>query len=75
MAIATALAGEAIDALVWRVMGSQPGAVEATVALNPALVSSPVLAEGASVLLPDMASATGSTPRAPQTLETIKLWD
>lgn len=75
MSIATALAGETIDALVWRVIGSIPGAVESTITLNPALVSDIILPEGARVTLPDMGSAAASSSRAPQTLETIKLWE
>lgn len=74
-AIATALAGETIDALVWRVMGTMAGAVESTIALNPSLIADPILPEGARVTLPDMGIAASPSTRAPQTLETIKLWD
>lgn len=75
MSAAIALAGETIDALVWRVMGSIPGAVESTINLNPALVSDVILPEGTSVTLPDMGPTASPSTRAPQTLETIKLWD
>lgn len=65
-----AFAGEPLDALVWRVMGSVAGALEATLALNPHLVGTVILSEGDAVTLPSTAFS-----RAPQTLSTIKLWD
>ena len=76
MASVTAMAGETIDALVWRALGSVAGAVEATLELNPALVGNVILPEGASVILPASAQTVGAgQSRAPQTLPTIKLWD
>lgn len=62
---ATARAGETMDALCWRMLGSTD-AVEEVIALNPRLTSV-VLAEGTEVTLP----ARSSSPRM---LETVQLW-
>jgi phage tail protein X len=67
---ATALAGETLDAICWRVLGRTQGVTEQAYALNPGLAASgPLLAEGTVVQLPDV-SAPASAMR-----ETIKLWD
>ncbi|WP_129792555.1 tail protein X [Sphingosinicella sp. CPCC 101087] len=68
MAIVTALAGEPLDALVWRVLGTS--AVEPVIELNRQLAEvGPYLPEGTPVTLPEPAA----TP-APE-LELIQLWD
>lgn len=63
--IATAQAGETLDALVWRTLGTTD-AVEAVLALNPRLTAD-VLPEGAPVRLP---APTNSL----RMLETVQLW-
>lgn len=61
----TARAGETLDAICWRMLGSTD-AVEDVLALNPRLTSV-VLDEGATVILP-------ARSPAPRMLETVKLW-
>lgn len=63
----TAIAGETLDALCWRTLGSVD-AIEAVLALNPRLTSV-TLAEGTAVILPVRAAAP-----APRLLETVQLW-
>lgn len=64
-----ALAGESLDALVWRATGSAAGAVEATLAASPGLAAiSIALPEGTEVEIPDNAP-----PAAP--IDIIQLWD
>ena len=67
MSTATALAGETMDALIWRVMGNGAGTVEAALELNPAFVDAVILPEGARITLP--------TPAPARILETLQLWD
>jgi phage tail protein X len=62
---ATARAGETLDALCWRTLGTTD-AIEDVLALNPRLTSV-VLAEGDEVALP-------ARSPAPRTLETVQLW-
>lgn len=70
MTTATALAGETLDAICWRVLGRTQGVTEQAYALNPGLAASgPQLAEGTVVQLPDI------TKTAPAMRETIQLWD
>lgn len=70
MTTATALAGETLDAICWRMLGRTQGVTEQAYALNPGLAASgPQLAEGTVVLLPEI------TQTAPAMRETIKLWD
>lgn len=70
MTVATALAGETLDAICWRVLGRTQGVTEQAYALNPGLAATgPQLAEGTKVLLPDI------TETAPAMRETIQLWD
>lgn len=68
--LAVAMAGETLDALCWRTLGSTAGVTEAALALNPGLAASgPQLAEGAEILLPEPATL------APRTRETVQLWN
>lgn len=70
MTVATALAGETLDAICWRVLGRTQGVTEQAYALNPGLAAGgPQLAEGTVVQLPEL------TQTAPAMRETIKLWD
>jgi phage tail protein X len=62
----TALQNEPLDALVWRALGSVPGAIERTLELNPGLAAMPFLAAGTPVLLPSI----DPEPRA----EIVQLW-
>ncbi len=67
---ATALAGETIDAICWRVLGRTRSVTEQVLILNPGLAAiGPRLPAGTEVLLPDLSQA------APPILETVKLWD
>lgn len=68
--IATARAGETLDAICWRVFGRTAGVTEQAYDCNPGLAAQgPALAGGTQVILPDLQSAV--TPRR----ETVKLWD
>lgn len=67
MVTATALAGETMDALVWRALGNIPGAVEVAIELNPPFADVIILPEGAVIELPTITTT--------RTLETIQLWD
>jgi phage tail protein X len=67
--VVTALAGESLDALVWRATGGGAGAVEATLAATPGLAAlSLALPEATEVTIPDDAP-----PAAP--IDIIQLWD
>ena len=65
---ATAMAGETIDALCWRVLGRTDGVVEDVFELNPAHAAGVILPEGAAILLP-------SSIVAAPTIETVQLWN
>lgn len=66
----TALQGETLDALVWRVLGVGAGTVEEVLELNRDLAEGgAVLAEGQTIILP--MSITSAIP----TREIIQLWD
>lgn len=66
----TALQGETIDALVWRVLGADVTVVGDVLNLNRGLAAlGPVLPEGTPVTLP-----VKSAP-AVATRETVQLWD
>lgn len=70
MTTATALAGETVDAICWRVLGRTQGVTEQVLDLNPGLADlGPQLPAGAVVVLPDV------NKLAPAVLETINLWD
>lgn len=73
MRVVTALQGDTIDALCWRELGTTSGGVvENALALNPFLAEAgTILAEGASVMLPDPPQAAGRA----LILETVNLWD
>ena len=61
-------AGETLDALLWRTIGSAP--VEAVLAANPGLAElGPFLPEGTTVIIPAAAAA----PLAPAPI--LQLWD
>ena len=67
---ATAFAGERLDQMCARVLGTTTGGVvEAALALNPGMAANgPFIAEGTVVTLPDAPTAT------PSTVPTIELW-
>lgn len=70
MTIATALAGETVDAICWRVLGRTQGVTEQVLALNPGISAlGPKLPAGTKVTLPETADL------APAVLETVNLWD
>ena len=67
---ATALAGETVDAICWRMLGRTRDVTEQVLDLNPGLAAlGPKLPAGTVVTLPDTADL------APAVLETINLWD
>ena len=67
--VASAEAGETIDALVWRVLRKGPSAVEQVLLANPNLADHGLfLPRGLAVLLPVSTSAPAVTPL-------INLWD
>lgn len=69
MAIASAYQNESLDALVWRVTGGGPSAVEAVLQANRGLAAiAAALPEGTSVIIPD--SAPAQAERA-----LVNLWD
>ncbi len=69
MPTAHAMAGESLDALVWRATGGGPAAVEATLDLNPGLAAIGLsLPADHPVLLPDVATT-------PAELQLVQLWD
>jgi phage tail protein X len=63
----TAIAGETLDALCWRTLGSVD-AIEEVLALNPRLTGV-TLAEGTQVILPVRVTAT-----SPRMIESVQLW-
>lgn len=64
------IAGDTLDALIWRARGLGPTDLPAVLAANPGLAAlGPVLPKGTAVVLPDT-SAPVSTVR-----DTINLWD
>ena len=70
MTTATAMEGETVDAICWRMLGRTRDVTEQVLALNPGLAArGPALPAGTLVLLPDMATL------APAVLETVNLWD
>lgn len=70
MTTATALDGETLDAICWRVLGRTRDVTEQVLALNPGLAGlGPALPANTIVILPDMAQL------APAMLETVNLWD
>jgi phage tail protein X len=69
--IATAQAGETIDAICWRTLGQTAAVTERAYDLNPGLAArGPLLDGGEQVILPDLAATA-----APVRRETVKLWD
>lgn len=67
---ATALDGETVDAICWRALGRTQGVTEQVLALNPGLAAlGPTLPAGTIVNLPALPDL------APNTLETVNLWD
>lgn len=65
---ASAVSGETLDAVCWRVLGTTAGGVvEQALVLNPAHAASVILPEGATLFLPSV-----GTPRA---IETVQLWN
>lgn len=68
--IATAQAGETVDAICWRVLGRTAGVTEQVLALNPGLADlGAQLPGGTKVTLPDI------TETALPERQTVKLWD
>jgi phage tail protein X len=68
---ATALQGETVDEVCWRVLGYTRTVVEQVLDLNPGLAAlGPRLPAGTVIALPEASSSA-----ATQTLETISLWD
>lgn len=68
--IATAQAGETVDAICWRVLGRTAGVTEQVLELNPGLADlGAQLPGGTQVALPDI------TETALPTRQTVKLWD
>ena len=66
---ATALAGEPLDALVWRETGQGAGAVEAVLEANPGVAAlAAALPEHTPVMLPEL-------PATAATLAVVQLWD
>lgn len=67
----TAYAGESLDALVWRVLGRGPGAVETILRANRGLAEiAEALPEGHQVIIPIEADAE----TAPSAEKLIQLW-
>ncbi len=64
---ASALAGETMDAICWRVLGTTNGTVEQALELNPAFAAGVILPEGAAIFLP---SIVAESP-----IETVQLWN
>lgn len=69
--IATAQAGETLDALCWRVLGGTAGVTEGAYAANPGLAAlGAQLPGGTRIVLPETGPAPAAQPR-----QTVKLWD
>ena len=67
---ATALQGETLDALCWRVLGQTAGVVEQALELNRTLAAQgPLLTEGQVITLPLILS-----PTVPER-QMVQLWD
>jgi len=67
---AIAQAGETLDAICWRMLGTTAGVTEQTLQLNGGLAAlGPRLPEGTIVELPEIGEA--ARPRR----ETVQLWD
>lgn len=70
MTTATALSGETVDAICWRVLGRTQNVTEQVLELNPGLADiGPKLPAGTQVILPETAKL------APPVRETVNLWD
>lgn len=71
MKTVTALQGDTLDLICWRVLGTTQGhVVEDALALNPGLAAlGTVLPQGTVIVLPDPPVAAAAT------LQTINLWD
>lgn len=70
MTTATAMAGETVDAICWRVLGRTKDVTEQVLDLNPGLADlGAALPGGTVVIMPDLADT------APTVLETVNLWD
>lgn len=69
--VTTALQGDTLDLICWRVLGTtEGGVVEQAYAMNSGLAAlGTILPEGTEVMLPDPPSA------AAVALQTINLWD
>lgn len=68
--IVTARQGDTLDLLCWRHLGTTADVTEQAYELNRDLANGgPVLAEGASIVLPD------AVPAAALVRETVNLWD
>ena len=68
--IATALDGETVDAVCWRVLGRTAAVTEQTLDANPGLAAyGPELPGGTRIALPEPREAASAIR------ETIKLWD
>lgn len=68
--IATAQAGETVDAICWRVLGRTAGVTEQVLEANPGLADlGAQLPGGTQVTLPDRAQT------ALPVRQTVKLWD
>lgn len=69
MPVATALAGESLDALVWRITGGGRSALEATLALNPGIAGT------ATALPADHPVTVPDAVTTPTELPLVQLWD
>ncbi|EBR6786053.1 phage tail protein [Salmonella enterica] len=66
--IVIALQGDTVDAICWRYFGATRGVTEEVYRINPGLAETePVLNQGQSIILPDVAPA--------QEKKLIQLWD
>lgn len=66
----SAIMGDTVDLICWRVFGRTADITEQVLALNPGLAGlGPILPAGAAVILPDLPQA------APQRRESVNLWD
>ncbi|RVU03935.1 phage tail protein [Novosphingobium umbonatum] len=69
---ATALDGETVDEICWRMLGATAGVTEQVLALNAGLAAAgPRLPAGTQVTLPDTASAATATA----TIDIVQLWN
>lgn len=66
---ASALQGETVDALVWRILGMGAPIVEQVLELNRGIAAGVILAEGQSVTVP-LVERDSAPPR-----DIIQLWD